>query len=368
LLPVLLLVTAFIVYGSLYPWQFHAASIPGNPLLILLGSWSFELNRYFLKDTAVNIVLYLPFGTACYLWLAHRAVWIRTAAPLLLALILSSSIEMIQLFDAHRVCSMIDVVTNVTGTALGAALATRFRSMVSVRPGTGGPLFLLCCWTAALLFPFMPDLSSHHLIHKLSTFTSPPFSAVAFFYLLVMWIAAARLMEAAVGRNPVPLLLFLLPVRLFVDGITLTWTDCLPAILALLIWFAWPSKSPHRDAVLAALSIGAILITGLFPFHFSTSAQAFSWIPFRALFTTDWENGFAIFFRKCFAYGSTIWLLGSAGLSLAASAVGVAALLGTLEVAQLWLPSHVAESTDPLHALLLAWIFRQLEARNRTPG
>jgi hypothetical protein len=40
LLPVVLLVTAFIVYGSLYPWQFHAARIAGNPLEILLSSWS----------------------------------------------------------------------------------------------------------------------------------------------------------------------------------------------------------------------------------------------------------------------------------------------------------------------------------------
>ena len=364
MLPVLLLVTAFIVYGSLYPWQFHQAYVPGNPLIILLNSWELDWNRYQVKDTAVNIVLYMPFGAACYLWLARRAAGLRFAAPVLLALLLSSSMEMIQLFDARRFCSMIDVVTNVTGSALGMVLATRFRSRVALRPGTGGPLFLLACWTGALLFPFMPDLSTHHLNYKLLTFASPPFSAVAFFNLSMMWLAAARLTEAAVNRYVVPLLLVILPLRFFVDGITLSWLDCLPAIIAIMVWFAWPAKSPRRDAMLAALSLAAILLTGLAPFHFSATAQDFSWTPFRALFSSDWQAGFAIFFRKSFSYGSTIWLLMAAGVPLAVSALGLAAFLAALEGVQIWLPNHVAESTDPLHSLLIAWVLNKVRGRN----
>jgi glycopeptide antibiotics resistance protein len=354
LLPLLLLVTAFIVYGSLYPWQFHAAVIPGNPLLILLQSWSFETNRYLLKDTAVNIVLYIPFGIACQLWLSRRA------APLLLALLLSSSMEMIQLYDAQRVCSMLDVVTNVTGAAVGIVLAWQFRSRVSIRPRTPAPLFLLFCWVCAYLFPFMPDLSTHHLGYKLSTFTSPPFSAVACFNAVVVWLIAARMMEAAYSRVAVPLLLLFLPVRLFVSGITLAWTDLLPALIACAIWLAWRP----RHAALAGLSIAAIVLVGLAPFHFSSSRQAFSWIPFRALFSTDWEGGFAIFFRKCFAYGSAIWLLVGAGNSLVRSTAAMAVILAALEVVQLWLPNHVSESTDPLHAIILACVLYLLARPN----
>jgi hypothetical protein len=255
---------------------------------------------------------------------------------------------------------MIDVVTNAAGAAIGIVLATRFRSIVTIRPGAGGPLFLLCCWMCALLFPFMPDLSVYHLNLKLLQFVTPPFSAVAFFSLLVTWLAAMRLMEAAVDRYVVPLLLFILPLRLLVSGLTLAWTDCVPALMALFIYFIWPHKSPRRDAILAGLSIAAILLTGLSPFHFSGHAQDFGWIPFRALFTTDWEGGFAIFFRKSFAYGSAVWLVMSAGVSLFTAAVSVATLLAGLELVQQWLPNHVAEATDPLHVLILSWILHRL--------
>jgi glycopeptide antibiotics resistance protein len=365
LLPVLLLVTAFIVYGSLYPWQFHAARIPGSPLEILLSSWSLDFNRYELRDIAVNLVLYIPFGASCYLWLIRRPLWLKLSVPVGLAALLSSSIEMIQLFDAKRVCSMIDVLTNVTGAAIGIAAASRFRARVAIRPGAGGPLFLLACWVGALLFPFMPDLSTHHLIGKLAGFSAPSFSPVPVFSALVMWLAAGRLLEAAYSRAAFPLLLLILPVRLFVSGITLSWTDCLSALLACGIWFALPARFPRRDALLAVLSLSGILATGLAPFHFSQSPQSFSWIPFRAIFTTDWESGFAIFLRKCFVYGSTIWLFTAAGLSLLVSAGGVAAILAGLEAVQLWLPNHVAESTDPLHALILAWILSRLSRGSR---
>jgi hypothetical protein len=214
----------------------------------------------------------------------------------------------------------------------------------------------------ALVFPFMPDLSTHHLLFKLSTFTSPPFSVVALFNLLVMWLAAARLMEIAVGFYAVPLLLLILPVRLFVSGITLAWTDCVPALLAMLIWFVWHPDSRMRDGVLGGLSLAAILMTGLAPFHFSETAKPFYWVPFRALFSTDWEIGFAILFRKSFAYASTIWLVALAGGTLARTALGVALMLAGLEVVQMWLPNHVAESTDSLLALMLAWILSRLAA------
>ncbi len=365
MLPILLLVTALIVYGSLYPWQFHAAVLPGNPLWILLQSWSFEINRYFVKDTAVNIVLYLPFGAFCYLWLSARAAWLKLAAPLFLAMLLSSCMEMVQLFDAKRVCSMLDVVTNVTGAGLGMAIASQFQTRVAIRPRKAAPLFLILCWVCAYLFPFMPDLSTHHLISKLAAFPTPLFSAAAFFSALVFWLAAARLMEAAYSRWWFLLLLPALPMRLFVSGITLAWTDLLPAVLACSIWIAWPTKGPGRDAILAGLLLAGILAAGLAPFHFSQLRQGFSWIPFRALFTTEWESGFAIFFRKCFSYGSAIWLLCAAGVSLVRSTAGVAIFLAAIEAIQLWLPNHVSESTDPLQAIMLGWMLYQL---NRAPG
>jgi VanZ family protein len=69
------------------------------------------------------------------------------------------------------------------------------------------------------------------------------------------------------------------------------------------------------------------------------------------------------FFRKCFWYGSAVWLLRLAGWRLARAAVAVALLLGTIEVVQIHLPGRVAEITDPLLALILAVILGLSESK-----
>jgi len=60
------------------------------------------------------------------------------------------------------------------------------------------------------------------------------------------------------------------------------------------------------------------------------------------------------FLRKCFWYGSAIWLLRAVGWRLARATVAVALLLGAIEVIQIHLPGRVAEITDPLLAVILA--------------
>jgi hypothetical protein len=368
LLSVLLLVTALIVYGSLYPWQFHHTVLPASPLMVLLHSWPLEFNRYVLKDVAVNLVLYFPFGAAAYLWLSKRPAWLRIFGPMVLAAALSASMEMIQLFDAQRMCSMVDLTVNVCGAGIGGAAATRLRRRTHV--AASGPLFLLACWVGGLLFPLMPDLSRTHLYYKLAAFPKAEFSWVACFSAFAAWLAAARLMDAVVGEarsHRWLLVLFLvLPLRFFIGGLSFAWTDFVPAALAWFVWELWLSpKKKRRDAWLAGLSMAAITISGLSPFHFAAISQGVSWIPFRALFSTNWEFGFGLFFRKSFTYGATIWLLSAAGWGLVRATVAVVAVLAGIEAAQRYLPNHVAESTDPLHAMILAWILSRLKRNER---
>jgi hypothetical protein len=57
----------FIAYGSLYPGHFAPAHLSANPLWVLFHSWGPELGRYFLRDTIVNVVLYIPLGFAAHM-------------------------------------------------------------------------------------------------------------------------------------------------------------------------------------------------------------------------------------------------------------------------------------------------------------
>ena len=116
----LLLVVALIVYGSLYPWSLDFDRSGANPLWVLLHAWPREINRWMLCDTAINLLLYFPLGMAAFLAAARRhGRWVSFGVALLIALGLSASMEMLQIYDPGRTCSLFDVFCNVSGAAAG---------------------------------------------------------------------------------------------------------------------------------------------------------------------------------------------------------------------------------------------------------
>ena len=165
---VVLIVIALILYGSLYPWEFHARQLGASPPWILLHSWPDAIDRYVLWDVAINIVLYVPLGVFGFLAMSEsfpRAV--RICAPVLLAVALSASVEMIQLFDDSRQCSTSDLLCNVTGGALGVGLGMLYREKLRAalerREAASflhlsEALLLVCCWLGYQLFPLFPSL------------------------------------------------------------------------------------------------------------------------------------------------------------------------------------------------------------------
>jgi len=150
----LLLVLAFIVYGSLYPFQFHFDRVLASPLEILLQAWPAHIDRFAWRDGCVNVVLYFPLGlTAALVGARHLPRIVAAVGAVLLGLGLSASIEMLQVFDSSRTCSLLDVACNLAGAAGGAAAALLFEDRIlritqqrrGDRGAAGGPM-LACCW------------------------------------------------------------------------------------------------------------------------------------------------------------------------------------------------------------------------------
>src|SRR3954470_7000279 len=111
LLGIFIAVVFLIVYGSLYPWHFEYRDLPAAPLWILLHSWDTDSGRRFFADIVVNIALYVPLGMSGFLALRK---W-RIAGPVAIGILLSSSIEMLQLYTPGRDSSAIDFTNNVIG-------------------------------------------------------------------------------------------------------------------------------------------------------------------------------------------------------------------------------------------------------------
>jgi VanZ family protein len=147
--------------------------LTANPLWILLHSWRPAPLRYLLRDTIVNVTLYIPLGFAAHLvFRQSRFPGFGIYGPVLLGLLLSTAMELIQLLEPTRTTSIADVITNVIGSGLGVmagllfeALASRElvpgvvkKSARSARTSVGdrGALMLAFCWIAWLFFRFSP--------------------------------------------------------------------------------------------------------------------------------------------------------------------------------------------------------------------
>jgi VanZ family protein len=372
----LLLVIALIVYGSLYPWHFDFDRSGANPLWVLLHSWHRGIDRWVLRDAAINLLLYFPLGMAAFLGAARRhGRLVAFAAALLIALGLSASMEMLQIYDPGRTCDLFDVFCNVSGAAAGAVAALVFQpelaSLARRKPGRHGPatLLLAACWASYQLYPFFPLLSRTRLRASLERLAgTASFSAVEVWASAAEWLAVALALEALFGRMRLRWMLAAmacLPLRLFIAERSLTLDETLGAALALLFWSLLPARK--RLPVGVFLLASAIVLRELSPFRFAQTPHPFSWIPFAATFESNRQSAIVILFRKAFEYGALVWLFRTQGIAYARAAAAVAGSLAVLEAIQRYLPGRTPEITDSVLTLLMALVLWRLSSRATTP-
>jgi len=361
-LGLLLLAIALIVYGSLYPWQFDF-SRPVDAVRLLLHSWPDAWTRFVARDVAINVLLYVPLGAAAFLAARRRSRrGTALAAAVVLGFALSASMELLQAYDDHRDCSLLDLTTNTAGAAVGALLAWLFEPAAErlvrrrARPLEASAALLAICWAGFQFYPFFPSFGTYRLRAALAPpWHIPPLSALEIWTGTAEWFALALALEAVIGRlRPMWLgvVMLLLPVRFFIVTRSFGWNDLLAALLALALWIGIPPRWRLRAGLGVVFS--AVLLRELAPFHFAASPASFSWIPFVATLESERQSAVVILLRKAFDYGAAVWLLHAAGWRYARAGTCVAAALLALELLQRYLPGRTPESTDAVLALLMA--------------
>jgi VanZ family protein len=161
-------------YASLYP--FVPVRLPGEDAVAAF----FFKPRYLVGfDIGLNMLAYVPFGAlACYrfrqLERRHPVAW-----ALALAASLSFALEVCQLFVPFRVASVVDVLANVAGAAVGASAFLEPMYTVVARPlgemrdrlftsslwGDAG-LVLVVLWLLAQLNPALPFFGAGNIVEE----------------------------------------------------------------------------------------------------------------------------------------------------------------------------------------------------------
>lgn len=339
---------------------------------ILLHSWSNTLDRRFLADIIVNIVLYVPLGMAGYLAFRKH----RIAGPVVLGMVLSACIEMAQLFVPGRYCSAVDLVNNTLGSALGVICGLLFEQLAgpgpisfSLRKLKDRPaLALLFCWVGSLLFPLFPVMHLSTFRDEFIHFRQAPLlQAVPFISDAASWFVAGRLLLAAGVESPSAWLgvaLLLVPAQFLIvtrDPVPVNFIGSIAGFI--LFVFAGPRAG--RQKVWAGVFVVVLLIRGLAPFNL-TSAHTFHWVPFEGFLNTDWQAGLRILLEKMFYYGTAIWLLRAAGLRWRSATGIIAIVLAAIEILQTHLPGRTPEITDPLLAILAGFGLYTLSRRQKS--
>ena len=373
------LVVALIVYGSLYPWQFHDRALSANPLWTLLNtSWPTTINRFFLRDFLVNVALYGPYGAFGFLALSNRLpMWSKLLLTVVSGMVMSSCIEMLQLYDANRSCSISDVVCNTVGATIGAVGAIFWAERIRKALGraqperssrANGALALSCLWLGAEFFPFFPDFTKAHFMQGISALIHPVFrTPIPLLHGLGAWVALGALTERIfvnprVARNVLLLATAVFPARLMLLDRVNTGAEILGAFLGIGCWLLFLRRQRSGEVLAGWITIGAVFAAGFAPYRLLAVSGGFSWIPFAAVLDTPGDSGFQILFEKAYLYGASIWLLGQGRAETRwKPAIGVLAALGFVEMVQTHIPGRTAEITDPVLAFLVMAVLAAIE-------
>jgi hypothetical protein len=141
--------------------------------------------------------------------------------------------------------------------------------------------------------------------------------------------------------------------RIVIVNKTLVASELFALLLCLPMTVILVSLPERRGALLLAVILATtVILAGLEPFEFMDHAKEFSWMPFKNSLSGNVELNYSVLLEKSFWYSSLVWLLTRHGSSVWSAAFSTATLLGGIELAQRWLPGRVAETTDPLLAMV----------------
>lgn len=302
------------------------------------------------------MALYVPVGLCGYLAFRRtRGRVFASIAPVLIGFAVSTSVELLQVYEVVRKSNIIDVVCNVAGSAVGVVSGAVFSAVSKRRRRIDAGVYLvLACWLASLSYPFVPVFGSSVLVAKARLFlASDPFSMSTFASSFAAWYVAGYLLTRVGVRQPMAWLMLslgMIPAQTFVLFRQPVWSDVLGAVCGVIAFSV--TKIRHR-ALAAIIVLTVIVLRGLTPFHWKGNPVAFSWLPFASLIESSWRSGALNLLEKMYYTSAALWTLCFAGMRLRLAIVVVSALMFGIEAAQTMLPGRTPDMTDPVLAVLM---------------
>jgi VanZ family protein len=377
-------VVVAIAYVSLYPFQFEFDASRSLPHVFGLPVWP-PASR---GDLFGNVLLYVPIGALVVRWLQRRLAarsaahgWARPVAAtpiflsaVLMAAILSASLEFLQGFEPHRVPSSADFTMNVLGALGGAAGAqlwarsstARLADPSSPDPRLHLPMGVVALWFLGLTLAWLAAIDAPHYEDAVKSLRHMrSIDPIRMMVELAGWLVVVQALRRLVAPGrcaPVALGLMAAAIaaKLTIVENALRPEELVATLGAALILPQSLRWDRRRGASgLVALLLVAFALDSLRPFAFSSDATPFGWIPLQSALAAGPSLGsLESWLHKLFTCTAMIWLLRESGFPWNFIGGLVIALTGVIELLQCWIPGRTPEITDPLVAAVVVLLAR----------
>lgn len=305
-------IVGFIVYGSLFPFDFQETSLSIDHFL---SEWHIFRGS---PDELDNFLLFVPLGIALHACYSSRPA--RLIAAFLAVLVLALGIQFVQLYLPSRTASLSDAFWNTVGLCGGFMIATRFQKALEIRLSLTESahdyfaMQLTLLWFCYESFPFVPTLDVGLLRdHVKSVIFAPPFEVMR----LLQHGLAATLGSIAILRanwlqprmlNLVMLGGLSLLLEVFVAYGSLRRETLLGITLGLLAGYFLESRFREntRQAVLV-LALCTYLLTVLTPYRAQSIDAGFTFTPFSHIFWHGITKDIPPTAFEALAIGSLLW-------------------------------------------------------------
>ncbi|WP_295748200.1 VanZ family protein [Undibacterium sp.] len=359
-------VVVFIIYGSLFPFDFQAIPAPFDRFL---DEWHLFQN---IPDVLDNFLLFVPLGIALHA--CFSSLRARIIASFFSILILAFGIQLVQLYLPSRTASLSDAFWNTVGMGVGLLIAARvWRALQKrlIHAGTAAsqqdyfPMLLVLCWFFYESFPFVPTLDIGLLReHVKSAVFAPPFELMR---LSQHWLAATLAGCAVLkvhGLRPRRLNLMVIGaaaifMEVFVAYGSLRRETLLGISLGLCTAYGLEIglKNQARHAIFW-LALSTYLLTIFTPYRAQPWDASFTFTPFSNLLWHGITKDIPPVAFETLAIGIMMWSgslrAGRKQSFLTIWVVGILALLSLLEVLRVFFVGYHGDTTPLIVALVLS--------------
>jgi VanZ family protein len=364
----LTLTVLFIVYASLYPFDFDMQRAAKAESWARALAW----RRPPRSDLVANLLFYLPFGALVTFLAPVRWGGARRALFCLAAgTALSVSVECAQLATRFRDPALSDVVINALSTALAAAAVLGLRGL-GVQPSLPElrgrrpdfvAVLLIGAWIAFHAAPFMPTARflRYFRMPELLLGQNLSLGAMALHFAgYVILAAALRALLRPVSFWPVfsCAAAASLLARIAFRGQHLALDECIGLAVALpWVWHIAQQIEPraYRSAAIAVAA--ALCVHAIAPLDFSAASAGLGWLPGTPIAhrTAGGEPGPI---ETIYLYLGLTWLTFGAGIRLSRALPWLLTAALLFEWVQAWQPGRRADLLGPMVIMAAALVLR----------